>query len=202
MKDLNIVTYFLGNKYLHKYNFFCIQKVIQTKNCILLFLDELSHQLHNNGAVALITQPHLLTTLNSAVELIKTTHKIDYKIDTIVTSTNVTSSIPPGVIHFKDLISDQIDHSELRFINRTKEDIAVLPYSSGTTGLSKGVQLTHRNCVSNVIQLETPDTYHFYPTTSKLTYVVLNVLAFKLKIFLCIFNFIRSMHFVASILLM
>jgi acyl-CoA synthetase (AMP-forming)/AMP-acid ligase II len=33
-----------------------------------------------------------------------------------------------------------------------KEDLAVLPYSSGTTGLSKGVMLTHFNLTSNVRQ--------------------------------------------------
>jgi len=33
-------------------------------------------------------------------------------------------------------------------------DIATLPYSSGTTGLPKGVMLTHRNLVSNVAQGE------------------------------------------------
>ena len=33
------------------------------------------------------------------------------------------------------------------------EDIAVLPYSSGTTGLPKGVMLTHYNLASNVKQL-------------------------------------------------
>ncbi|MGI8922418.1 MAG: AMP-binding protein, partial [Solirubrobacteraceae bacterium] len=32
------------------------------------------------------------------------------------------------------------------------EDLAVLPYSSGTTGLPKGVMLTHRNLVANTIQ--------------------------------------------------
>ena len=34
-----------------------------------------------------------------------------------------------------------------------KEDIAVLPYSSGTTGMPKGVMLTHYNIVSNMLQL-------------------------------------------------
>ncbi len=34
------------------------------------------------------------------------------------------------------------------------EDIAVLPYSSGTTGLNKGVMLTHRNVVANLLQCE------------------------------------------------
>src|SRR5262249_20146631 len=33
-------------------------------------------------------------------------------------------------------------------------DIAVLPYSSGTTGLPKGVMLTHRNLVANLVQTE------------------------------------------------
>ena len=33
------------------------------------------------------------------------------------------------------------------------EDLAALPYSSGTTGRSKGVMLTHRNLVANLLQL-------------------------------------------------
>ncbi len=32
------------------------------------------------------------------------------------------------------------------------EDVVALPYSSGTTGLSKGVMLTHRNLVANIAQ--------------------------------------------------
>jgi acyl-CoA synthetase (AMP-forming)/AMP-acid ligase II len=34
------------------------------------------------------------------------------------------------------------------------EDTAVLPYSSGTTGRAKGVILTHRNLVANLLQIE------------------------------------------------
>ena len=33
-------------------------------------------------------------------------------------------------------------------------DLAALPYSSGTTGFAKGVMLTHRNLVANVVQVE------------------------------------------------
>jgi acyl-CoA synthetase (AMP-forming)/AMP-acid ligase II len=33
-------------------------------------------------------------------------------------------------------------------------DVAVMPYSSGTTGLPKGVMLTHRNLVGNLVQLD------------------------------------------------
>ncbi|MBK8899661.1 MAG: 4-coumarate--CoA ligase family protein [Anaerolineaceae bacterium] len=34
------------------------------------------------------------------------------------------------------------------------EDVVVLPYSSGTTGYPKGVMLTHRNIVANLVQMD------------------------------------------------
>jgi long-subunit acyl-CoA synthetase (AMP-forming) len=35
-----------------------------------------------------------------------------------------------------------------------KEDVVLLPYSSGTTGLPKGVMLTHHNLVANLLQFK------------------------------------------------
>lgn len=36
---------------------------------------------------------------------------------------------------------------------RSPDELATLPYSSGTTGLPKGVELTHRNLVSDIVMV-------------------------------------------------
>jgi len=40
-----------------------------------------------------------------------------------------------------------------------RHDLVALPYSSGTTGLAKGVMLTHHNLVSNLKQMESLDYF-------------------------------------------
>jgi len=41
-----------------------------------------------------------------------------------------------------------------------ERDVVALPYSSGTTGFPKGVMLTHRNIVANLLQIESSLIFH------------------------------------------
>ncbi|MFX1320565.1 MAG: AMP-binding protein [Promethearchaeota archaeon] len=59
---------------------------------------------------------------------------------------------PKGTIGWSELmIKTSPDPPEYNF--NSKEDLATLVYTSGTTGLPKGTMLTHYNMVSNVIQV-------------------------------------------------
>lgn len=56
-----------------------------------------------------------------------------------------------GIMSFKTLINNNPPSPPEVEVN--PEDLALLQYTGGTTGLSKGAMLTHRNLVANVIQI-------------------------------------------------
>ncbi|MDH4366062.1 MAG: AMP-binding protein, partial [Acidimicrobiia bacterium] len=93
--------------------------------------EEVRFQLNDAGAGLLITTPTFLDTARAAAE------------GTAVTDIVVIDEL-------ETLFGDQIDQVAVDYA----ETVVVLPYSSGTTGLPKGVMLTHRNLVANVVQLE------------------------------------------------
>ncbi|KAI7724971.1 hypothetical protein M8C21_011192, partial [Ambrosia artemisiifolia] len=61
------------------------------------------------------------------------------------------NSSPKNCLQFSELISS--DENELHEVDISPNDVVALPYSSGTTGLPKGVMLTHKSLVTNVAQL-------------------------------------------------
>jgi 4-coumarate--CoA ligase len=96
--------------------------------------EEVRHQLRDARASLLITVPPFLETARAAVE-----------------GTEVRDIAVIGEASFTDLMGPPL-------AAQVPVDVAghvhVLPYSSGTTGLPKGVMLSHRNMVANVLQCQ------------------------------------------------
>ncbi|WP_168628129.1 long-chain-fatty-acid--CoA ligase [Cryobacterium sp. BB307] len=74
-----------------------------------------------------------------------------------------------GTILWKDLL--KTDRIEPRIVRPTADDVAILQYTSGTTGYPKGATLTHLNLTSNAAQARA-----WVPTVPRGTAVVYAVL--------------------------
>nr|XP_049462950.1 uncharacterized protein LOC120951659 [Anopheles coluzzii] len=106
--------------------------------------EEISRQLVDSDAKVLIGLASNYAVLREAAQQAKRDIPI-----VCIRCTN-DESLPAGAIDFAELSNPKgIHYSELRQHDRTADDIVFLPYSSGTTGMPKGVELTHLNIVSN-----------------------------------------------------
>ncbi|XP_063894679.1 uncharacterized protein LOC110369863 [Helicoverpa armigera] len=109
---------------------------------------EIQRQILLSDTSLIITNVDLVPTVKEALTLAKK--------DFPIIALNMNQSLPEGTISYKELVEDNnVDLSVLKEVKRNAEDVAFLPYSSGTTGLPKGVQLTNRNVVANCVQQNT-----------------------------------------------
>lgn len=68
---------------------------------------------------------------------------------------------PDGGSHFSSL-TDHAKEEEMPDVKISPNDVVALPYSSGTTGLPKGVMLTHKGLVTSVAQQVDGENPHLY----------------------------------------
>ncbi|MES2525319.1 MAG: 4-coumarate--CoA ligase family protein [Gemmatimonadota bacterium] len=102
--------------------------------------EEIGTQFADSEAVAVFTMPQLLEKCQTAARLASTVREI-------ITFGDAEGATPFSALQeFGDAVPDaQIDPAR---------DVAVLPYSSGTSGIPKGVMLSHRNIVANLMQTQ------------------------------------------------
>jgi 4-coumarate--CoA ligase len=100
------------------------------------------------GVRASVTIPQLLPVMTKVGPTLP-----EYKC-TIVVGEEGSRPADGTVLSFQRLLSESLPAD---FPKASPGDVAILPYSSGTTGLPKGVKLSHRNLVANLQQMEHPD---------------------------------------------
>lgn len=109
-----------------------------------------------------MTTPELLQKVIEAQKLVNSIGEKQMFTITV----NSDGSWPDGTWDFNEMLDPSVDISNLKH-TRTSGDVAVMPYSSGTTGLSKGVSLSHRNILANISQVDHPEISHILDTTGK-----------------------------------
>lgn len=98
--------------------------------------NDLVHQLNDSGARFLLTIPQFLDRALPAAK--------KCNIEEVFVLGEADELTP-----FSELLRN--DGNAPQVIIDPKTDLVALPYSSGTTGLSKGVMLTHHNLVANMV---------------------------------------------------
>jgi len=128
---------------------------------------ELEHQLKDSGSKAIIIIENFAHTLEQVLANTPVKHVVmcamgdqlgllkGALVNYVVR--NVKKMVPayrlPEAVKYNDAIA-RGTKGTLKPVTLTLDDIAVLQYTGGTTGVSKGAVLLHRNLVANVIQSE------------------------------------------------
>jgi len=128
---------------------------------------ELEHQLKDSGAKAIVMVENFATTLQQVLSAVPAKKVILTALGDMLgfpkamivnyVVRNVKKMVPaydiPGAVRFTDAIAQGRGKS-FKPAQVGPDDIAVLQYTGGTTGVSKGAVLLHRNLVANILQSE------------------------------------------------
>ncbi|MFW9821563.1 MAG: long-chain fatty acid--CoA ligase [Candidatus Thorarchaeota archaeon] len=158
VKKGDVVAIMLPNFPQFVFSFYGILKAGATVTaCSVLHTEhELAYQLNDSGAEIIIAWDNQIEKISNIKDRTRLRHVIISNIfDWAPMANPLGQREPPeisGTIQFLKLIN-KTKPKPPKFETNPKEDIAVLQYTGGTTGLPKGAMLTHSNLASNVIQV-------------------------------------------------
>ncbi|MCA3221544.1 MAG: long-chain-fatty-acid--CoA ligase [Burkholderiales bacterium] len=128
---------------------------------------ELEHQLKDSGADAIFILENFATTLQQVADKVPTRLIVVASMGDLLgfakgllvnfVVRNVKKMVPEyrltNAYKFLDALADGLKLN-LKPVQVSHDDVAFLQYTGGTTGVSKGATLTHRNIIANMLQSE------------------------------------------------
>jgi long-chain acyl-CoA synthetase len=128
---------------------------------------ELEHQIKDSGSEAIIVLENFAHTVQQVMGKTPLRHVVVASMGEMLGGAkgmlvnfvvrNVKKMVPeyslPNMVRFKDALA-QGARMPFSKVDLKSSDVAFLQYTGGTTGVSKGATLTHRNVIANLLQTE------------------------------------------------
>ncbi|MEX1168165.1 MAG: long-chain-fatty-acid--CoA ligase [Hydrogenophaga sp.] len=128
---------------------------------------ELEHQLKDSGSVAIVIVENFAATFEKCIDRTQVKHVVLAAMGDLLgllkgalvnyVVRNVKKMVPafglPQAVRFNDAVAKG-SRGSLKQPEMGPDDVAVLQYTGGTTGVAKGAVLLHRNVVANALQSE------------------------------------------------
>jgi long-chain acyl-CoA synthetase len=136
-------------------------------NCNPLYTErELEHQLKDSGAQAIVIMENFASVLDKVIDRTPIEHvfvtQLGDMLDFVkrllvnIVVKQVKKMVPEWNLSGARQLRDALDAGgrlEMQPVELGHDDIAFLQYTGGTTGVSKGAVLTHRNIIANLQQV-------------------------------------------------
>ncbi|MGK5078445.1 long-chain fatty acid--CoA ligase [Janthinobacterium sp. HLX7-2] len=146
---------------------------------------ELEHQLNDSGSEAIIVLENFAHTLEQVLAKTAVKHIIVASMGEMLGGLkgmivnfvvrNVKKMVPayslPNAMRFKQALALG-SRMKLTPVELNIQDAAFLQYTGGTTGVSKGATLSHRNVIANVLQSETWSSVALNPNSKEQMIIV------------------------------
>jgi long-chain acyl-CoA synthetase len=105
------------------------------------------------------------------------------------TDADLAKTLGVNLLSYKDVLAEGAKLNATKLESPHADTLYTICYTSGTTGMPKGVMLTHRNFVSNIGAMEKFDkVFKFYDTDVYISYLPLAHVMERFMMLACMAN--------------